>query len=133
MTVLSHSVASDSLWPMDCSSPGSSVHGIFRARVLEWVAISFSRRSSQPRNQTQVSRTADRRFTISATREECWNGLPFPFPGDLPDPEFEPVSPTLQAEALFSEPCKSDNLVPVVQNLGKISQIVTKLNSANNK
>ena len=35
--------------PMDCSLPGSSVHGILRARVLEWVAISFSRGSSQPR------------------------------------------------------------------------------------
>ena len=36
--------------PMDCSLPSSSVHGIFQARILEWVAISFSRRSSQPRD-----------------------------------------------------------------------------------
>ena len=36
--------------PMDCSLPGFSVHGIFQARILEWVAISFSRRSSQPRD-----------------------------------------------------------------------------------
>ena len=42
--------------PMDCSLPGSSVHQIFQARVLEWVAISFSRTSSQPRHWTQVSR-----------------------------------------------------------------------------
>ena len=35
---------------MDCSLSGSSVHGIFQARVLEWIAISFSRGSSQPRN-----------------------------------------------------------------------------------
>ena len=41
--------------PMDCSLLGSSVHGIFQARVLEWVAISFSRRSSQPRDWTPVS------------------------------------------------------------------------------
>ena len=41
--------------PIDCSLPGSSVHGIFQARVLEWIAISFSRRSSQPRDRTQVS------------------------------------------------------------------------------
>ena len=41
--------------PMDCSPPGSSVHGIFQARVLEWVAISFSRRSSGSRDQTRVS------------------------------------------------------------------------------
>ena len=40
---------------MDCSSPGSSVHGIFQASILEWVAISFSRGSSQPRDQTRVS------------------------------------------------------------------------------
>ena len=36
--------------PMDCSSPGSSVHGILQARILEWIAIPFSRGSSQPRN-----------------------------------------------------------------------------------
>ena len=41
--------------PLDCSQPGSSVHGILQARILEWVAISFSRGSSQPRDQTQVS------------------------------------------------------------------------------
>ena len=50
--------------PMDCSLPGSSVHGIFQARVLEWVVISFSRESSQPRDRTQVSCTAGRRFTV---------------------------------------------------------------------
>ena len=41
--------------PMDCSPPGSSVHGISQARILEWIAISFLRRSSRPRNQTHVS------------------------------------------------------------------------------
>ena len=41
--------------PMDCSLPGSSVHGILQARVLEWVAVSFSRGSSQPRDRTRVS------------------------------------------------------------------------------
>ena len=40
--------------PMDCSPPGSPVHGIFQARVLEWIAISSSS-SSQPRDQTHVS------------------------------------------------------------------------------
>ena len=40
--------------PMDCSPPGSSVHGIFQARILEWVAISSSRGSSVPRDQTCV-------------------------------------------------------------------------------
>ena len=55
--------------PMDCSPPGSSVHGIFQARILEWVAISFSRRSSWPRDWTQVSRIVGRHFTIWAIRE----------------------------------------------------------------
>ena len=44
--------------PMDCSSPGSSVHGIHQARILEWVTIPFSKGSSRPRDQTQVSRIA---------------------------------------------------------------------------
>ena len=54
---------------MDCSLPGSSVHGILQARILEWVAISFSRGSSWPRDQTQVSCIADRFFTAWAIRE----------------------------------------------------------------
>ena len=48
--------------PMDHSLPGSSVHGIFQARILEWVAISFSRGSSQSRDRTQVSRIVGRCF-----------------------------------------------------------------------
>ena len=56
--------------PIDCSLPGSSVHGIFQARVLEWVAISFSRGSSQPKNRTQVSCITGRCFTIWTTRED---------------------------------------------------------------
>ena len=55
--------------PMDCSPPGSSVHGILQARILRWVAISFSRGSSQPRDQTQVSCIAGRYFTVWATME----------------------------------------------------------------
>ena len=51
----SSSVMSGSLQPMDCSLPGSSVHGILQARILEWVAICFSRRSSQPRDRTHDS------------------------------------------------------------------------------
>ena len=50
--------------PMDCSLPGSSVRGIFQAIVLEWIAISFSRGSSQPRDQTQVSHIVDRCLTV---------------------------------------------------------------------
>ena len=55
--------------PMECSPPGSSVHEILQARILEWVAILFSRGSSQPRDHTQVSCIAGRLFTIWATRE----------------------------------------------------------------
>ena len=54
---------------VDCCLPGSSVHGILQARLLEWVAISFSRRSSRPRDRTQVSHIAGRRFNLWATRE----------------------------------------------------------------
>ena len=49
------SVMPNSLQPMDCSLPGSSVHGILQARILEWVAISFSRGSSRPRDRTHIS------------------------------------------------------------------------------
>ena len=49
--------------PMDWSLPGSSVHGTLQARIMEWVAITFSRVSSQPRDQTQLSCIASRWFT----------------------------------------------------------------------
>ena len=50
--------------PIDCSLPGSSAHGISQARILEWVAIPFSRESSQARDETQVSCIASSFFTI---------------------------------------------------------------------
>ena len=50
--------------PIDCSPPGSSVHGILQARILEWVAISFFKGSSQLRDRTWVSCIAGRFFTI---------------------------------------------------------------------
>lgn len=49
--------------PVDCSPPGSSVRGILQARILEWVAISFSRESSQIRNRTVFSALAGRFLT----------------------------------------------------------------------
>ena len=55
--------------PMDCSLPGFFIHGILQARILEWAAILFSRRSYGPRNWTQLSYIAGRFFTIWATRE----------------------------------------------------------------
>ena len=70
----SHSVVSNSLRPHGLQPtmeevPGFSVHGIFQARILEWVAISFSRRSSLPRDWTLVSWIVGRHFTIWTTRE----------------------------------------------------------------
>ena len=55
--------------PMGYNPPGSSVHGILQARILKWIAIPFSRGSSQPRDWIQLSHIADRFFTIWATRE----------------------------------------------------------------
>ena len=49
--------------PVDCSPPGSSVHGIFQARMLEWISISFSRGSSWPKDRTCASCIAGRFFT----------------------------------------------------------------------
>ena len=60
---------SDSWDPMNCSLPGSYVHGILQARVLEWIVIPFSRETSWPRNWTQVSCFAGRCFTDWVTQE----------------------------------------------------------------
>ena len=60
---------SDSCNPTDCSPPGSSVHGILQARILEWVAISFSKGSFWPRDRTRVSCITGRFFTFWATRK----------------------------------------------------------------
>ena len=90
---------------MVCSLLGSSVRGVFQARILEWVAISFSWGSSQLRDQTHVC-------------PHCWwvlyqlshKGNPkilewvaYPFPRGLPNPGFKPGSPTLQADSLPTE------------------------------
>ena len=69
-------VGSDSLWPHGLYT----AHGVLQARILEWVAFSFSRRSSQPRDQIQVSRIAGRFFTSWATRKTKnteWVAYPF--------------------------------------------------------
>ena len=64
-----HRVVFNSLWPVDCCPPGSSVHRIFQARILESVAISFSRDSSQPRSWTHVSCIGREIFYQWATSE----------------------------------------------------------------
>ena len=65
--------------PMDCSPPGSSVHRILQARILEWVDISFSRGASQARDQTRFSHTAGRLHPLShhgsPSYLKVWRGL----------------------------------------------------------
>ena len=106
---------------MDCSLPGSTVHRILQARMLEWVAIPFSRGSSQPRDGTQVSRIASRLLTVTKSHSCDLHGLQPPrllhpwdspgkntgvgshflLPGDLPDPGIEPMSLVLQEDSLL--------------------------------
>ena len=137
--------------PTLCDPMDYTVHGILQAGILEWVAFPFSRESSQPRDQTQVSHIAGRFFTSWATREaqrlsiiimvifkyqllyacvlghvlffgtlwtiahqaslsigfsrqEYWNVLPCPSPGDLPDPGIQPASPAAPASQADSLP-----------------------------
>ena len=88
---------------IDCSLPVSSVHGISQARILEWVAISFSRGFSQPRDRTlslvspalQVDSLPFEPPRKSAfPTQEYWDRLPFPPTGNLPDPGIKAVSPS---------------------------------------
>ena len=92
--------------PMNCSLPGSSVHGISQAKILEWVAISFSGESSWPRDWTSRVRLSATPSTIQSTeisRPEYWSGQPIPSPGDLPDPGIELGYPALQTDSLPTE------------------------------
>ena len=88
--------------PTLCNPMDYIVHGILQARILEWVAIPFSRGSSQPRDWMRVSGIAGRFFTSWATREaqEYWSGLPIPSLADLPSPGRSLV---LQADSLPTE------------------------------
>ena len=93
----SRQVVSDSCNPMDCSPPGSSVHGVLQARTLTLVAIPFSRGSSGHRNQTRVSCTAGRRFTSWALREAhlWWSVIVSPsWPGQWLKPDLHPLRVT---------------------------------------
>ena len=88
-----------------CDPMVYTVHGILQARMLEWVAVPFSRGSSQPRDQTQVSCITGRFFTSWATREaqEYWSGQPIPSPADLPTPGIKLGSPALHVDSLPTE------------------------------
>ena len=107
--------------PVDCSPPGSFLHGILQARILEWVAISFSRGSSQPRDRTGVSYIPGRRFNLSATREaqEYWSGSSILSSGKLPHPGIEPGSLALQDSLPAELPGKPLN--PPTQPLQKLT------------
>ena len=108
--------------PMDCSLSGSSVHGIFQARLLEWIATSFSRGSSQPRNRTRVSRITGRRFTVWAI--VGYNHLQFrlPFPSlctfnveqDFPVAQTVKNLPAMQETGIRSLGCEA----PMEQGMG---------------
>ena len=90
--------------PTFCNSMDYTVRGILQGRILEWVAVPFSRGSSQPRDQIQVSCIAGGFFASWATREdqEYWSGEPLPSP-DLLNPGIKPGSPALQADSLLTE------------------------------
>ena len=100
MKVKVASVESDTLRPHGLYSPWNSP-----SRILEWVAFPFSKGSSQPRDQTQVSLISGRFFISWDTREalEYWSGYPISTPGHLPDPGIELESPALQVDSLPTE------------------------------
>ena len=110
---VSCSVMSNSLRPMGCSPPGSSVHGILQARMLEWVAIPFSRESSQPRDQTLLSDVAGRFFTIWATREAPLNyndmEMYLVWSSSVAVSKVSPTAPQYQVEGWYL----SDSLYPL--------------------
>ena len=89
-----------------CDPMDYTICGLLQARTMEWVAITSSRGSSQPRNRTQVSHMTGRFFTRWATREaqEYWSRQPIPSPADLLDPGIKPGSPALQEDLLPVEP-----------------------------
>ena len=97
------SVVSNSLWPVDCSPPGSSVHGILQARILEWVAVPASGGSSWPRDWICIS-CIGRQILYQLRHKENWSGLQFPSPGNLPDPGIESASPALAGRLFTTEP-----------------------------
>ena len=80
-----------------------TVHGILQARILEWITTPFSRASSQPRDQTQVSFIAEILYQLSHWESPRILGFPIPSPGGLPNPVIEPGSPVWQADSLPAE------------------------------
>ena len=96
---------------MDCSLPGSSVHGIFRAKILEWVAIPFSRGSSLPKDRTRVSCTAGRFFATWDPREAILDAPKVPAPNYYSIIPFHDIIISVMASILhrvadFSQLCR---------------------------
>ena len=98
---------------MDCSLPGSSVHGFSRpeywsgildypGRINKWSEVKSLSHVWLFATPWTVAYQAPQ--SMEFFRQEYWSGLPFPSPGDLPDPGIEPRSPAWQADALPSEP-----------------------------
>ena len=92
--------------PMDCNLPGSSVHGIFQARVLEWGAIAFSDTYSAVRAKWLQSYLTlchpmvvalQAPLSMGFSGKEYWSGLPCSPPGDLPNTGIKPSSPVYPA------------------------------------
>ena len=90
--------------PMDCSPPGSSVHGIFQARGLEWGAIAFSGLSRVQLFATLWTVACQSPVSVRFPSQEYWSKFPFPTPGDLPDPGIEPESPALAGRFFTTKP-----------------------------
>ena len=136
--------------PMDCSPPDSSVHGILQARILECVAMPFSRGSSWPRDQTQVSCIAGRFFTIWATREApvnlrtfyqpkkklCLDIIPFIFlhptlPASTPQPsvQFSSVTCVWPFATPWTAACQASLSTTNSQSLPKLMSIESMMPS----
>ena len=114
-----HSVVSNSLQPVDCIPPGSSVHRLLQARIQEWVTIPFSRGSSPLRNWTLVSCIAGRFFTIWTTwKPKCCVLLPYSFgtltlgtqPGSLEEAHDGTPQPWLSSQHTASASLPADHL-----------------------
>ena len=89
--------------PMDCSPPGSSVHGILQTRILEWVTTLSSRGSSWPRDRTWIFCIAGRLFTVWATRNWCFRTvvLEKTLESPLDCKEIKPVNPKRNQPWIF--------------------------------
>ena len=85
-----------------CDPMDYTIHGILQARILEWVAVPFSRGSSNPGIKPR-SPTLQADSLPAREAQEYWSKYPIAYPVDLPDPGIKPGSPALQADSLPAE------------------------------